>query len=97
MNGPIYSRSGPHYQGRECAKHAAAQARFAELVEERRNLFVSRTFMPPSAATAAAKCADRGDRSRNRTPLCAEPAGAAVGKVGLILRGGRFRWRVLSG
>jgi hypothetical protein len=42
-----------HYQERERAKHAAAQARFAELCDERRNLFIARVFMPPSAATAA--------------------------------------------
>jgi hypothetical protein len=43
-----------HYQARDDAKRAATRSRMDGLVEERRNLFIARTFLPPSAATAAA-------------------------------------------
>jgi len=42
-----------HYEARECVKQDATQARLTELVEERRNLFLQRHFMLPSAAAAA--------------------------------------------
>jgi hypothetical protein len=38
------------YQAREDAKRAATRSRMDELVEERRNLFVERTFLPATAA-----------------------------------------------
>jgi hypothetical protein len=39
----------------EARERAATQARLAELVEERRSLFVSRTFLPPPATAANAR------------------------------------------
>jgi hypothetical protein len=42
-----------HYRAREDAKREAARLRFAELIEQRRSLFIARAFMPGSDAAAA--------------------------------------------
>jgi len=56
----------------------------------------------PDAAAAAGAAqrhdgADRGDRAGNRGHLCAEPASAAVGKLGLILTNLQWEARVGAG